>query len=248
MIGIVSADPSGPLLAVSIGDLSEIAQSPVEGYSHGDALPQVHAMNCLKAIFTTSPLATQSEVHVTKVLGLAGKCLTSTTWAIRNCGLMLFHALIERLLGNNEHFEIDKSSTSASISLSWGDIRGLQDALLPLLDIPASDAYSPAASIESVFPALKITQKVHPPETLIDKTKELILRHCQSSHWLVRDMAARTFISLIPENQLGYIFSEMLQSCINLTQQNYIHGRLLCTKYALSRLSNQECMLSPGMI
>ena len=65
---------------------------------HNDIpLPQVHALNCLKDIMTHAKFRAPSERYIGEALELAANCLSSSVWAIRNCGLMLLRACMTRL-------------------------------------------------------------------------------------------------------------------------------------------------------
>lgn len=44
-------------------------------------LPQVHALNCIKEIFTTSKLSVASELYIGQALELAAKTLNSEMYA-----------------------------------------------------------------------------------------------------------------------------------------------------------------------
>jgi|ERR1700761_820112 len=240
MVGIISADPEGPLLDQAINDLTNQAQDPMIYSGHDNSLPQVHALNTLRSLFTTTTLAARSEPFVTAVFGLAGKSLTSSTWAIRNCGLMLFRALFERLLGNSEQADLPKGAETSMSRLSWSAIPGLETAMFELLYSPVTDVYSPAAVVESVFPALNMLQKIPPPDTLRQKAVKIIAKLLQSSHWHVRDMAARTYSGLILEGNLPTTVGELLEDCQSLETQNKVHGHLLCARYLIKRLFDLE--------
>lgn len=62
-------------------DLQVMADSPVEpGSVAGETkLPQVHALNCLKDIFTDARLGPRTEIHMTRSLGISISCLESET-------------------------------------------------------------------------------------------------------------------------------------------------------------------------
>jgi len=55
-------------------------------------LPQVHALNCIKEIFTTSTLSLPSEAYIGECLNLAAKSLNSNMYAKPHI-LYLYRAL-----------------------------------------------------------------------------------------------------------------------------------------------------------
>jgi hypothetical protein len=234
--GLLGADPGGPLFLVAMKDLQKVIQSVEHDKTiHGDPLPQVHALNCLKAIFISTVLGPSSEPYIVSALDIAGQCLTSKTWAIRNCGLMLFRALIDRLLGSTDSHNWSEDGQIKTPRLSYNDYPTLLDIVLKLLTFDTSQPDSPETALESVFPALKILQRVPPPQHRRTEIRELVLGFCGSSHWHVRDMAARTLSGLVPELTLLQIVDEFVPD-LSLGQ-NSAHGRLLCISYVVkSRL------------
>jgi putative death-receptor fusion protein DUF2428 len=245
MIGILSARPEGTLFHRAIEDLANISANPSTEHTYGDSLPQVHALNCLRSIFTTASLGDRSEPYVTGVLGLAGECLASATWVIRNCGLMLFRALIDRLLGHGDHpSSVQLTGVSRT---SWTGTKGLEKSVLILLDKPVTNMYSPAEAVESVFPALNIVQRIPPPQLLRPKIRDIVLRLVQSSHWHLREMAARTYFSLVGENDVHSTIHTLLHDCTDLKAQNKLHGRLLCVYYIVKRKVSHSVERSLGL-
>ena len=80
MSGIMAAEPQpgGKLFPRAMEDL--IAEASVEAKSENieeSRLPQVHALNCIKEIFTTSKLSVASEAYIGQGLELAARTLSS---------------------------------------------------------------------------------------------------------------------------------------------------------------------------
>jgi hypothetical protein len=196
---------------------------------HGDPLPQVHALNCLKAIFTSTVLGPSSEPYIVSALNIAGQCLTSRVWAVRNCGLMLFRALIDRLLGSTDSQNWSENGQIKAPRLSYKDYPSLLDIVFKLLTPDTAQLETTEAALESVFPALKIVERVPPLQDQRERIRELVFGLCSSSHWHVRDMAARTFSSLVPEKTLVQIVDEFAPT--TSLGQNTVHGRILCISY-----------------
>lgn len=73
-VGLLSAKPGGELTARALGDLQQIAQQPI-GNGVTSELPQVHALNCLKDIFTSTKLGPVTETSLSSVLLIAVDCL-----------------------------------------------------------------------------------------------------------------------------------------------------------------------------
>ena len=77
--GLLSAFPSGHFFNEVLLDLQAIADAPFEDTNVDDLLqlPQVHALNCLKDIFTDARFGLSSEPHLSDCLGLAAQSLDS---------------------------------------------------------------------------------------------------------------------------------------------------------------------------
>ena len=75
--GILAAYPNHPFFAKAILDLQKIANAPVvrNGNHTNLRLSQVHALNCLKDIFTNSQLGSSTENYLASTLVIAVDCL-----------------------------------------------------------------------------------------------------------------------------------------------------------------------------
>ena len=62
-------------------DLQEIASTPIDVTQSSEItrLPQVHALNCLKDVFSNSGLGPSTEVFLADTLKIAVDCLDSQT-------------------------------------------------------------------------------------------------------------------------------------------------------------------------
>ncbi len=76
IVAVLSADPSSSLFERAMQDLNSLALLK-EGHLEVDELPQVHALNSLKAIFTSSKLAAISDGYIVPAIGVAASCLGS---------------------------------------------------------------------------------------------------------------------------------------------------------------------------
>ncbi|KAF2477596.1 HEAT repeat protein-like protein [Lindgomyces ingoldianus] len=245
MAGIVAADiqTGDSLLSRAIRDLiDEASQGAQSSNIEQSRLPQVHALNCLKEIFTTSRLSAASETYIGVGLDLAAKTLNSKIWPIRNSSLMLFKALIERLLGSNEAQEWTEQEQGKTSRFSYINFPNLVDILSNMLNTENASASSeePSSSssslhgAEGVFPALQILQQAPPPESHRKSIVELVLRLTSSPHWYLRDMAARTYVSLQRPHEYYDNIIALLYSLPN--SHNAQHGLLLCSKYMIAKL------------
>jgi hypothetical protein len=74
---ILGAHPEQSFFDKAVFELQAIASSLQEdGHDSGNLrLPQVHALNCLKDVFTNTLLGTATEPHMARTLDIAAGCL-----------------------------------------------------------------------------------------------------------------------------------------------------------------------------
>ncbi|KAF2277988.1 uncharacterized protein EI97DRAFT_415834 [Westerdykella ornata] len=255
MAGIIAAEQplGGPLFVQAFQDL--VKEASKEGRSTNieeSRLPQVHALNCIKEIFTTSKLSAASETYIGDGLDLAARTIKSHIWPIRNCGLMLFKALIERLLGSDEAQDWKDHNRTKSSRFSYNKYPHLVGILTNLLDpkgpLQGSMTSTTGASpmdlhgTEGVFPALQILRQATPPDPHRQTIKVFVQHLLHSPHWHLRDMAARTLVSLHFPGEY-YDAIQSLSGKLGTSAHNYKHGLLLSIKYMLKQylLSDTSC-------
>ncbi|KAJ9639502.1 hypothetical protein H2199_006537 [Coniosporium tulheliwenetii] len=256
--GVLSADPEGPLFRRAMDDLR--AEAQLEGRQANiqeTHLPQVHAMNCLKDIYTNTKLGQSSEPYLTSGLDLAASRLESDVWAIRNCGLMLFRALIDRLLGSGDTQNWTEHDSSKASRLSYERYPNLLEIMTRLLrprpteqegkNAEARSTASPSAVAEGVFPVLQILQRAPPPPAQARTIRQLVLGLTRSPHWHVRDMAARTYAGLVPPAEHRAIVLALLTNS-SLSSQNMLHGDLLCVRYIVRRVVQKAPLEDQGIL
>lgn len=205
----------------------------------------MHALNCLKAFFTTASLGAASHQFIVDGLEVASICLNSDIWALRNCGLMLFRALIDRLSGQAESQTTSDELGPSDVQFSYQEYPNLLEIILNMLSPRDMGLEASESAIECVFPGLKIIQRFPPPKTSKTEFQRLIIRLLGSSQWSVRNMAARTFARLIETEDRLQTILRCLENDADGTNQ--IHGNLLCVFYLLKA---EFCQLSwlPGKV
>lgn len=242
LCGILVAEPSISLMTQVFNDLEAIARKAVEpAFAQEGSLAQVHAMNCMKDILKNSKLGEQSERHVPAALKLAADALRSEAWAVRNCGLMLFRAVIDRLLGTSDAYLEDDAFARKKLSAEQHP--ELLEIVLGLLATPAeATSELSTAGNEGVFPALQLLQRLSIPETQVPQVQQSVRALTASRVWHVRDKAARTYASLITFDRSAAEIEAMLSTSI--TRQNALHGALLAAKYIVRALAKTEAQTS----
>jgi len=146
---------------------------------------------------------------------------------------MLFRALIDRLLGNNDVKDWTDEAPSVKTSRISYEIHGsLLEIFTKLLQPKSTDLKMlPSSAIEGVFPALQILQRAPPSPQAASGLLPLALQLTDSSHWHLRDMAARTYARLISPNDYAKAVEDIRG--ITFSNHNQLHGALLCVHYLI---------------
>ena len=173
-------------------------------------------------------------------------------WPIRNCSLMLFKALIERLLGSNEAQDWKERDRAKTSRFSYDNYPSLVGILSDLLDpngplkqslenTPENSSPLDLHGAEGVFPALQILRQARPPEDVLESIVKSVEMLLASPHWHLRDMAARTVVSLRPSHQLYDVALSLFST--PPASYNSRHGVLLAIKYMLRKLLRDSANL-----
>lgn len=153
---------------------------------------------------------------------------------------MLFHALMIRMckrLSGTRFGAGGSSGAESGMSISFQKYPGLTQLLTQLLTF-ANSCEESEIETQKIFPALEIIVEKVP--SLVDNDdallRGLVLRHVKSAIWMVRDQASRVYASLLQPTEI--LKTLEMEVCLDNTQspsQKQIHGKLLCTRYALLR-------------
>lgn len=186
--------------------------------SHGHVyLPQVHALNCIKDIMTNSRFRIITEPLVVLTINIAAQCLGSPIWAIKNCGLMLLRASINRL---DPDTGLGAAEAGYHISRSLVDIESPLNVSLMLLGQPlitknkeyessltqSKDKQQEGSNTEAEFAALDLLGRLYVSD--IDRTgvEEAVEKRLSHSLWHIRAQAARVLANMAaPSSELALI-------------------------------------------
>jgi Putative death-receptor fusion protein (DUF2428) len=196
------------------------------GHDEQVRFPQVHALNCLREIFTTSRFKERTASWLTRVLDLAASSLSSDVWAIRNCGLMLFRACASRV-GPAADFSDSESRGLAAPDESEGVV-GIAFMLLE------AEQEVVSSSPELVFAGLDLLGRITVPEYVRSRAEEKIIQQLGSRIWMIREHAARIYASQTPETKALEAAVHLISS-MSPRDQNKCHGVLLCSRELLGK-------------
>lgn len=261
----MGAHPEGKFFTEAILELQAIAASIRHTSYASDnlRLPQVHALNCLKDVFTSTSLGTATEPHMAKTLDIAAGCLQADMyeslnilhcynytkvlrWAIRNCGLMLFRALLSRMHGGTDAASSRISSNHRRFSkLVYEKYPNLPNLILVLLSSgckksgftdggSSSGLFAHSLETQRVLPALEIIERSGLPSNHGVEIQEALRTHMQSPVWAVREKSAKALAAVVKDRDLIVEIRDLCKTGRN--QQNALHGSLLCIRSMIARL------------
>ena len=227
-----SADKS--MLDLAFKRLVNIAIEPITEFQDVIDHPQVNAFNCIKSLFTEAKLATIILSHVSKSLELCLMSFTSSIWAIRNCSMMLFTAIQNRVFG--------KSGKDYPARLFFNRFVDVDKLLLESLNKTTTAIHTHSIlsdrHIEVLYLIVTLLSRLEstPGYTGLADFISLLKNNIDCKDWKVRDLIARTLAKYEFENLLSHEF--LLEwDCSN---QNNLHGKLLFTKYCLQQGINKN--------
>ncbi|KAG0369393.1 hypothetical protein BGZ54_010051 [Gamsiella multidivaricata] len=251
ILAIVNAELSDSrrtLLPMVMRRVMAIAAKPVSPDANQQVdLPQIHAMNVLRRLFMDAKLSTSVLPYVGQGLELSIRAFSSPSWAVRNCGVMLFSTLLHRVFGakrvRDEHLAIN-GITSREL---FARLEGLCEFLQGQLEVAVSQLLSAVSSQDRVhpglYPVLTLLSRLQPslhadPADAVDGGMSafvVLVRRCAASAiWKTREMAARALTPLIASRKLMNLVVDILHGCSKANiSQNEIHGLLVQVQFLL---------------
>ncbi|RPB22245.1 hypothetical protein L211DRAFT_827052 [Terfezia boudieri ATCC MYA-4762] len=264
IVGILTAetDNNRPLLHEAFARFVEIAKMPLPEREAGGEkerkesggtkmdLPQVHALNCIKILFCDSRLGPIVSDLIGHGLEVAVSCFASPVWPIRNGGLMLFTALLNRLFGTsrsrNDYSFTANLYTTKRFFQKYPAVRdvllnqlrkGMESLSLPSAILPSSNV----PIVEMVYPALSLVSRlgVSPGYPEMEEFKPLILECMKSGIWKVREVAAKAYVTLVGPGECIQEIKSLLSMKEKTWKQNTLHGNLCAVKCMIERRIGQ---------
>ncbi|KAL8937107.1 MAG: hypothetical protein Q9211_003859 [Gyalolechia sp. 1 TL-2023] len=243
--GILGAYPGGEFFDTVMRDLQGIANSASDIKDNGASiqLPQVHAFNCLKDVFTESKFGGPVEPHMSVTLEIAVRGIESDQY---ERSLMKPEALISRLKdGTNTRSSELSSSLRRLSSFVYDKYQNLPDLVLRLLTPVAANKKSdhlpegtvPDASVlqaQHVFPALEIIEQSGIPNQYSSEIRQAAWTHLEGPVWSIREKAAKALSHLF----VGEGIQHEMERCLQCPwpSQNALHGRHLYLRFLFARM------------
>lgn len=197
-------------------------------------LPQINAFNCIKAIFIESQLAEACAPYFPLALEYSLRYFNSDIWALRNCSLMLFTSLQNRIFG--------KIGKNISARLFFTKYDGIDMVLLRILQQSIGRKNRDSNNMESTILVLCILMCLRqtPGYSGLDPFVNEVVKCLENKNWKIRDMAARTLSIMIDETHIEGL--HLMENC-SIRNQNKLHGHLLAVKNIISGSQNSSHMI-----
>uniref|UniRef100_A0ABM5FJU4 tRNA (32-2'-O)-methyltransferase regulator THADA n=1 Tax=Pogona vitticeps TaxID=103695 RepID=A0ABM5FJU4_9SAUR len=232
------------LLKITMKELIDLA-APSNVPS--STIPQVHALNILRALFKDTRLGENIIPYVADGVRVAILGFTSSVWAVRNSSTLLFSALITRIFGVKRGKDENSKKNRMTGREFFTRFPDLYPFLLSQLELVASTMDSKSGELKlhpSLFLLLLILSKLYPSPMdgmcsalSMAPFVPLILRCGHSPVYRSRDLAGRALVPFIMTNLVPQMVSSLMAGLPDYTdpciRQNAVHGTLLQVFYLL---------------
>ncbi|XP_069464566.1 tRNA (32-2'-O)-methyltransferase regulator THADA isoform X2 [Ambystoma mexicanum] len=251
---LLSSEPKNckdGLLKRTMKELISLAMPLNESQS---TIPQVHALNILRALFRDTRLGENIIPYVADGTQAAILGFTSPVWAVRNSSTLLFSTLITRIFGVKRGKDENSKKNRMTGREFFSRFPSLYPFLLKQLEIVASTVDSDTGELKlhpSLFLLLLILGKLYPSP--MDGTYSalsmapfvpVIMRCGHSPVYRSREMAARALVPFVMIDDMPKTVVTLLVCLPNCTdqyiRQNHIHGILLQVFHLLQPYSESK--------
>ncbi|XP_063047806.1 thyroid adenoma-associated protein [Engraulis encrasicolus] len=259
---LLSSEPkssSCSLLKMTMKELTALAM-PTKGVAtDSSTVPQVHALNILRALYRDTRLGENIVPFVAEGLQAAVLGFTSPIWAVRNSSTLLFSTLITRIFGVKKGKDEHSKKNRMTGREFFTRFPALYPFLLIQLEEAASSVDSDSGQVKlhpSLFLLLLVLGRLY-PSPMDGSTSPLglaafmpfIIRCGCSAVYRTREMAARALVPFVLLTQIPATVQDLLEQLPlqpgTRTQQNHIHGTLLQVLFLLR--SYQADSLKPQL-
>ncbi|CUM67034.1 uncharacterized protein PRCAT00004722001 [Priceomyces carsonii] len=212
--------------------LFNIAEIPLK-YDEKFDIPQVHAFNCLQQIFDDTALNSVCQDILASSLNLAITNFSSPSWSIRNCSVMLYTSLRQKVFGKTK---MDSKSSKINSKVFFARYQGIQVILLESLKTCMNNEQLTSA----LFPALDILANLHFSDDIsVSEFYPLLEKLLGSPSWNIRQMAAHALVETLENDIILETMSRMMSNFSEISF-NKIHGNLLFILQAIKRYQSSD--------
>ncbi|NWZ47065.1 THADA protein, partial [Haliaeetus albicilla] len=245
------------LLKMTMKELISLAAPLNESPS---VIPQVHALNILRALFRDTRLGENIMPYVADGIQVAILGFTSPVWAVRNSSTLLFSALITRIFGVKRGKDENSKKNRMTGREFFSRFPSLYPFLLKQLEVVTNTLNSEAEELKihpSLFLLLLILGRLYPSP--MDGTYSalsmapfvpFIIRCGHSPVYRSREMSGRALVPFVMVNEVPHTVLSLLEGLPDSTspciRQNNIHGTLLQVFHLLQSYLESKQLFSLG--
>ncbi|KAF1489133.1 hypothetical protein FQV17_0004621, partial [Megadyptes antipodes antipodes] len=243
------------LLKMTMKELISLAAPLNESSS---VIPQVHALNILRALFRDTRLGENIMPYVADGIQAAILGFMSPVWAVRNSSTLLFSALITRIFGVKRGKDENSKKNRMTGREFFSRFPSLYPFLLKQLEVVTSTLNSEAEELKihpSLFLLLLILGRLYPSP--MDGTYSalsmapfvpFIIRCGHSPVYRSREMSGRALVPFVMVNEVPHTVLSLLEGLPDSTspciRQNNIHGTLLQVFHLLQSYLESKQLVS----
>ncbi|KAJ4949042.1 hypothetical protein JOQ06_020560, partial [Pogonophryne albipinna] len=247
---LLSSEPklsSCSLLKLTMRELIALAMPSTNRTTDSSTVPQVHALNILRALYRDTRLGENIIPFVSDGMQAAVLGFTSPVWAVRNSSTLLFSTLITRIFGVKKGKDEHSKKNRMTGREFFTRFPALYPFLLTQLEAAAGTVKSDSGQVKlhpSLFLLLLVLSRLY-PSPMDGSSSPLglapfmpfIIRCGRSAVYRTREMAARALVPFVLVTQVPSTVHTLLQGLPAepgpTTQHNHIHGTLLQVVFLL---------------
>ncbi|XP_050932608.1 LOW QUALITY PROTEIN: thyroid adenoma-associated protein [Lates calcarifer] len=247
---LLSSEPkssSCSLLKMTMRELITLAMPSADRNTDSSTVPQVHALNILRALYRDTRLGENIIPFVSDGMQAAVLGFTSPVWAVRNSSTLLFSTLITRIFGVKKGKDEHSKKNRMTGREFFTRFPALYPFLLNQLEEAAATVESDSGQVKlhpSLFLLLLVLSRLY-PSPMDGSSSPLglapfmsfIIRCSHSAVYRTREMAARALVPFVLVTQVPSTVQSLLQELPTepgpRIQHNHIHGTLLQVLFLL---------------
>ncbi|KAI3362945.1 hypothetical protein L3Q82_011619 [Scortum barcoo] len=247
---LLSSEPkssSCSLLKMTMRELIALAKPSANRNTDSSTVPQVHALNILRALYRDTRLGENIIPFVSDGMQAAVLGFTSPVWAVRNSSTLLFSTLITRIFGVKRGKDEHSKKNRMTGREFFTRFPALYPFLLNQLEEAAATVESDSGQVKlhpSLFLLLLVLSRLY-PSPMDGSSSPLglapfmpfIIRCGRSAVYRTREMAARALVPFVLVTQVPSTVHTLLQELppepSPKIQHNHIHGTLLQVLFLL---------------
>ncbi|XP_063774402.1 tRNA (32-2'-O)-methyltransferase regulator THADA isoform X2 [Pseudophryne corroboree] len=235
------------LLKMTMKELISLAMPTSDLCGNNSTIPQVHALNILRAVFRDTHLGENVIPYVGEGTRAAILGFTSPVWAVRNSSTLLFSTLITRIFGVKRGKDERSKKNRMTGREFFSRFPTLYPFFLEQLEAFAKTVDSDTTESKlhpSLYLLLLILSKLYPSP--MDGTYSAlslapfipyIMRCRRSPVYRSREMAARALVPFLMVHDITRTAVDLLRSLPDSNRhpvrQNHVHGTLVQVFYML---------------